>query len=77
MKKSDDLVLILLYIIILLGTSLCFFQDSVNAEHEPFQNLRGPAFTDPLQIMDMPDTWKKQTTRGFYRLVTCRMERVY
>lgn len=32
---------------------------TAQAIHEP-KGLGGPAFTDPSQIMDMPDAWKKQ-----------------
>lgn len=46
---------IVLVIIIVLSPCWAF------AEHNPLETLHGPAFTDPIQIMDMPDAWKKQT----------------
>jgi hypothetical protein len=32
----------------------------VHAEHDPLKGLSGSPFTDPSEIMEMPDSWKKQ-----------------
>jgi ABC-type phosphate transport system substrate-binding protein len=33
---------------------------TVHAGHDPLKGLAGPPFTDPSEIMAMPDAWKKQ-----------------
>ena len=41
-------------------TVLTLPRSPVYADHDPLNNLRGPAFSDPSQIFEMPAAWVKQ-----------------
>ena len=42
---------------------LLIFGTATYAEHVPAKGLRGPAFSDPSQTMEMPEEWKKQPVK--------------
>ncbi len=42
---------------------LLLFETTILAEHNPLKGLSGPSFTEPSQILEMSEEWKKQSIK--------------
>ena len=49
--------------LVVIPALLFVFVTAVYAEHDSLKVLRGPAFSDPSKIRDMPADWKKQSIK--------------